>query len=418
MAREIPVDAKQILGGLNYLNDLERRRASDFLDVPDKMQPFINTFVRKTHQKFISLDKAMNEVPKNSDEYTYIQNEIDNVGKSWVNLKKQIDLYKEKQNVFRDTVGKLNAGTKAENLFINTTIFGNEYEDMGIDEKGNIIFDINNDMYSLDNMPSLIEEPYPGKNYILNLAKRTREQKMNGMNFDSDGTYRELLDQINQTGPEGVIGLAHTDIAGDGTTKSFNEMWVEGLADQSLYLDEEGNKMPKDAEWMKDPENVEILANKVASWATAGMGTYYNNMGIIRPGTGKMLPEVEVGATRDAKPEALSFGSSAPAYKVLLPPVTTSKQRDKNTVADKKLNLEVNQHLVRGLTKGAVESMTETQTEYLKNRISELASSKNKKATNFIKSLPGGDYYKTLETINFWRSDKLTPAQLIKKYSK
>ena len=35
MARELPVDAKQILGGLNYLNDLERRRASDFLDVPD-----------------------------------------------------------------------------------------------------------------------------------------------------------------------------------------------------------------------------------------------------------------------------------------------------------------------------------------------------------------------------------------------
>ena len=378
------------------------------------MQPFINTFVRKTHQKFISLDKAMNEVPKNSDEYTYIQNEIDNVGKSWVNLKKQIDLYKEKQNVFRDTVGKLNAGTKAENLFINTTIFGNEYEDMGIDEKGNIIFDINNDMYSLDNMPSLIEEPYPGKNYILNLAKRTREQKMNGMNFDSDGTYRELLDQINQTGPEGVIGLAHTDIAGDGTTKSFNEMWVEGLADQSLYLDEEGNRMPKDAEWMKDPANAEILSNKLTGWAVAGMGAYYDNMEVIRPGMGKLMPEVEVRDTRQVD----TTDTSAPAYKILLPPVTAREQKNKNTVADKKLNLEVNQRLMRGLTKGAVESMSESQSNYLKNRISELAKSKSAKATDFIKSLPGGDYYDILKSINFWRSGNLTPAQLIKKYSK
>ena len=411
MPREIP---KRFGKALNYLNDLERNRANDFLDVPDKMQPFINNFIRTSHQKFIELDKVMGTIPKNSDEFTHFQNEIDNVGKSWISLKKQIDLYREKQDAFRGTVDRLNAGTKAESLFVNSAIFGNEYEDMAIKENGEIVFSVNDEVYDLNNMPSLIEEPSTGKNYIFDLAKRTREQKMNGMNFDADGTFREVLDSINSTGPEGVIGLAHTDVAGDGTTKSFSEMWGKGLADKSLYLDEEGNKMTKDTEWMKDPANAEILSNKLGAWVTGGMGTYYNNMEIIPPGTGKIQPEVTVSDNRPTD----TTDTSTPTYKIILPSINAREQRNKNTVADDKLNLEVNQRLARGLTKGAVESMSETQAEYLKNRIGELAKSKSGKAIDFIKSLPGGDYYKAVETINFWRSGKLTPSQLIKKYSK
>ena len=419
MAREIPANASQILGkSLKYLNDLRGNRASDFLDVPDKMQPFINYFVRKTHKKFIELDTAMNTVPKNSDDYTYLQNEIDNIGKSWVNLKKQIDLYKQGQDQFKGSVDRLNAGTKAESLFVNGAVFGNEWEDMAVKEDGSIVFAIGEDVYSLDNMPPLIEEPYDGKNYIFDLASRVRESKINGIPFDSNGTFSEVLDNINKMGPEGVIGLAHTDVAGDGTTKSFQEMWEGGLTNKDLYLDEDGNRMPKDAGWMKDPANAEILSNKLSAWVTGGMESYYGDIGVLRPGIGKLLPEVEVSDTRVLD---TSFGAapvSAPTNKVLLPSVTSKEQKDKNKVADRKLNLEINQRLIKGLTRGSVESMTEKQVEYFKNRISELASSKNKKATNFIKSLPGGDYYKTLETINFWRSGKLTPAQLIKKYSK
>ena len=363
MPREIP---ERFGKALNYLNDLERNRANDFLDVPDKMQPFINNFIRTSHQKFIELDVAMGAVPKNSDEFTYLQNEIDNVGKSWISLKKQIDLYREKQEAFRGAVDRINAGTKAENLFVNSAVFGNEYEDMAIKENGEILFSIGDGVYSLNNMPPLVEEPYTGKNYIFDLAKRVREQKINGMSFDADGTFREVLDTINQTGPEGVIGLAHTDVAGDGTTKSFQEMWEEGLADQSLYLDEEGNKMDKNAEWMKDPANAEILSNKLGAWLVGGMGTYYDNMEIIPPGTGKILPEVTVS---DTKVKDTMFGAvpvGTPASKFLLPPVTNKEQKDKNKVADRKLNLEINQRLEKGLTRSTVESMTETQAEYLK----------------------------------------------------
>ena len=41
-----------------------------------------------------------------------------------------------------------------------------------------------------------------------------------------------------------------------------------------------------------------------------------------------------------------------------------------------------------------------------------------KECQKLLKTLPGGDYYGLLKSMKIWRKDKLTPSQLLKKYSK
>ena len=42
MAKEAIINASQVLGkSLGYLNNLQTNRQADFLDVPDKIQPYI-----------------------------------------------------------------------------------------------------------------------------------------------------------------------------------------------------------------------------------------------------------------------------------------------------------------------------------------------------------------------------------------
>ena len=59
MAKEAIVDASQVLGkSLGYLNNLKNNRQADFLDVPDKIQPYISQWIRDSHRKFIELVTA------------------------------------------------------------------------------------------------------------------------------------------------------------------------------------------------------------------------------------------------------------------------------------------------------------------------------------------------------------------------
>ena len=219
--------------------------------------------------------------------------------------------------------------------------------------------------------------------------------------------------------PYPAIFLAFTDVAGDGRTKSFGEQWDEGLVDETIYRDDNGELLlnskgqPLTSEDMKNPENVNVTSEAFSKFMTNVMG----NIGGF--GMPQKTVDVVAGSGKTWGAVAPSMvGNKFQDLSIELPDPQPGEVRSGKSIANTKLNKEVNQRLARGLTKGAVESMSEAQAEYLKNRSSELAKSKSGKATNFIKSLPGGDYYQLLKQIHEWRRKDLTPSELIKKYSK
>ena len=72
--------------------------------------------------------------------------------------------------------------------------------------------------------------------YVFDLANITKANKDRGKKFDSDWTYNSILNNLTDGGPNATIGLAHADLAGDGRTKSFAEMYEMGLKDPTLYI--------------------------------------------------------------------------------------------------------------------------------------------------------------------------------------
>ena len=437
MAKEAIVDASQVLGkSLGYLNNLKNNRQADFLDVPDKIQPYINQWIRDSHRKFIELDMAMKTVRKDTDEYTYLQNMVNAIGKSWVTARKQIDIYKEQQDEFRSVVPRINAGTQEDSLMVNATVYGNEWDALGIDDNGEFAFIVDEQPYKLNNMPQIIDEPFVGKNYIIKLAEQVKALKDQKKPFDANWIYRNILDNISKTGAEGIIGLAHTDLAGDGVSKTFAELWEEGLADKTLYsnpkhtdspfkaVDSDGEdeeysvdvpegegeplNLPPNPLWMKLPENAEMLKEKLAQFYTNVAGDIYGAAAPVSDDMISMrrtLPGVEITGRREIK----SRREFKPArYETLFLP------EDDIGGTTSTLNSRVNKYLRSnpGLSK---EEKIKRMPRDLYRHYTERLKSTDKK--DWQKTLPGSDYYALLKEMDSWRKTDLTPSELIKKYS-
>ena len=205
-------------------------------------------------------------------------------------------------------------------------------------------------------------------------------------------------------------------------------MWEDGLADKSLYINPKtGNKLPKDSEWMKEPENVEVLSQKLARHITNGMRDVASIEPQINPTNvygdeygaadddiivAKGLEEVVIKGEKDKDDVVV-----APT----LPEVTIEEKRDVDKEADdylkpdkkKKENLS---DKVKTMPPRLFDRYMDRLKEQLKK--SKKRDKKSKKEwKEFLNTLPGGDYYNYVKQMRNWRKSKLTPAELIKKYS-
>jgi hypothetical protein len=234
-----------------------------------------------------------------------------------------------------------------------------------------------------------------------------------GKAFDVSAEYNKTLYQIKQSGNSEVIGLAHTDLVGDDSTESFADMWESGLVDKSLYINPEtGEKLPKDNEWMKDEANSGILSQLVARHITNGMHA------VSRTNVQSEVVVSDEGLHQKSDLEK-------PDKEVVLPKVTVSDTKvDKEP--EKDIDTKVDEYLKPDKEKlsDKVKTMPPKLFDrYMKRLENQLKKSKKKDKKSkkewkeFLNKLPGGDYYNYVKQMRDWRKNKLTPAELIKKYS-
>ena len=254
-----------------FLNNFTDQHLNDFNYIPESIQPYANDFLRKGRLKFDLLSELLEGTEKSSDEYVSTKKEIEKIAKSFVNLRNQVDSYKSGMAEFKTILGDLNKGTQDSNYFINSSIFGNQWSDMIIDDEGNMNFTIGKGkdakLFPLNSLldfrsgsAPMITEPWTSKNLVMKLAQKTKSEKDLGRPFDYEWAYNSVLNNLTDMGPSETIGMAYTDLAGDGRTKSFAEMYVNGLKNENYYKHPEtGVSMPKDSLWMKDPANAGVL---------------------------------------------------------------------------------------------------------------------------------------------------------------
>ena len=111
--------------------------------------------------------------------------------------------------------------------------------------------------------------------FLLQQNLNSRKLGENNKTFYRDDTKNLYSAKFNETGPEGIMVMAKTDLTGDNNyvlpngqeagNLSFESMWSQGLLDDKFY-----QQIPKgtDSKWMYNKENVDVLNNLMSEYYT------------------------------------------------------------------------------------------------------------------------------------------------------
>ena len=296
---------------LKYLNSVQDQHLSDADYIPESLQPYVNNYVRSGRKNFDLLSNSQNNFAKSSDEYISIQQGMEGIARGFIRLKDQIELYKSGIGKFKAMIPEINKGTKDENFYLNSAVYGNQWSDAAIDKDGSLYFNVKygegkQDFKGvrLDDISDfiagsspIITEPWTAKKYVFDLAEQTKRQKDANAPFDYDWILKSTISKLTDTGPQSIIGMAFTDMAGDGQTMSFAEMYRFGLRDSNFYLHPQtGQQLPRDTSWMKDQNNSEILAQLLSKYIADTMqdvyGTVDKKTGLVKKSKADLAREL------------------------------------------------------------------------------------------------------------------------------
>tara|TARA_R110000744_G_scaffold162898_1_gene279519 strand:- start:59 stop:1069 length:1011 start_codon:yes stop_codon:yes gene_type:complete len=263
--------------------------------IPEGIHPFVNQFVRNNSDFFNKLAVEEDKYDKSSDEHIAIKKEKEKVAKRLINVRSQIDKLNSGTGAFKAAQANMSEGTSDKAYFTNSSVYGNQYDALHINEDGNFNFLISPKelgaeygaakqnfsqtgewdgdeagIIKLDEMSNtgIIQEPYGAKTFVWKLAEKTKVEKDSGKAFDEKWTYNSTLNNLTEGGPHATIGLAFTDLAGDGQTKSFAKMYEEGMKEDYYTHPDTGETLPEGLLWMKDPANADVLSKLLSKYVT------------------------------------------------------------------------------------------------------------------------------------------------------
>ena len=152
-----------------------------------------------------------------------------------------------------------------------------------------------------------------GETFVLKQSLDARKRGETGKAFYKNDTKNLYLSTFKQTGPEGIMVMAKTDLTGDNEyilpngekagNMSFESMWSQGFLDDKFY-----EVFPKgtDSSWMYDKANINVLNDIMSEYYTDVTEYSYNESKSIfdaksRVVTSKKAPAI-VATPKDAPP--------------------------------------------------------------------------------------------------------------------
>ena len=261
--------SKKLNEGFKYLDSVldEDLNSNDY--IPSHVFPSLSDFVRGIRKTHDYLTEQLDSLDKGSEQYDSISRQREELAKALITAKAQITALNKGTLDMKNSMSSLSKGTQASHLYNNTVVYAGQSDNITFDEKGKIVMGYKSGngngvtKVALDNMKGaqLITEPMGSKAFVWKLAEKTKQESISNKGFDKDWTYTRVYNNLTEGGPQNSIGMAFTDMAGDNQTKSFAEMWDEGLNDQEYYINPETDEKLKgiDSNWMKDPANADML---------------------------------------------------------------------------------------------------------------------------------------------------------------
>ena len=321
--------------GMRYLNTWDENVMTNNPKIPESIQPYINNYVRNVREQWDKLTDIEPQFDKSSDEHIAIQQKQEQLGKSLITLDKQAKAFKAGIGSFKGALGGMSSATQEASLFVNSAIYGNQWDSMHINDSGKMSFLVSGEelekdikkvghgndvkkhftetgenllgsegVFQLDDMGDfengampIIQDPAVPKVYVMKLAEQTQIDKYSGKPFNEQYIYNTTLTKLTETGANGIIGTAFADLAGDSQTKSFAEMYEEGLQEDYYINPETGEFLPEGTTWMKDPDNSKVLSQVLSKYITNVMKDIHgpavnNNVELDEEAQNKLVNEL------------------------------------------------------------------------------------------------------------------------------
>ena len=260
------------LGGIQNINLLDE----------DYNKQAVTNFVRGKRDEYAKLADAYART-KDTD----ILDKMESIKFSFSNLNNQLQGLTGERKAYLDAYDK---GQIVDIPELGDNIYTSAYTNKGqfmVDDSGNIGFNIDGtttqfkDIAGKYNVKSNIGETFSLQQNIN--AKKLGE---GGRNFYRDDTKNAYISTFKQTGPEGIMVMAKTDLTGDndyfigeGDSRrkagnlSFESMWSQGILDDKFY-----EQIPKgtSSKWMYDKKNINILNDLMSEYYTDVTEFSYN----------------------------------------------------------------------------------------------------------------------------------------------
>ena len=260
------------LGGIQNINLLDE----------DYNKQAVTNFVRGKRDEYAKLADAYART-KDTD----ILDKMESIKFSFSNLNNQLQGLTGERKAYLDAYDK---GQIVDIPELGDNIYTSAYTNKGqfmVDDSGNIGFNIDGattqfkDIAGKYNVKSNIGEAFSLKQNIN--AKKLGE---GGRNFYRDDTKNAYISTFKQTGPEGIMVMAKTDLTGDNDyfigegdnrrkagNLSFESMWSQGILDDKFY-----SQIPKgtSSKWMYDKKNINILNDLMSEYYTDVTEFSYN----------------------------------------------------------------------------------------------------------------------------------------------
>ena len=299
MAEKFGKEINIINNSAKYLDGIDPDATTSPNHVSDGFFEYVNHFVRKEHDEFSRSAAKEGNFDKSSDGLMKIRRSKEKNVKNIVNLRKQVDLFNNNTSKFKADSQNMSKGTSDQAYLINSAVYGNQHDGVHIDKAGDISMllgfgDLEGSDYNgaknhfmktgewkqalgkvvkLNDMDenAIIQEPFGAKAFVFKLAEKTKVEKDSGKAFDDNWTYNSALNNFTEAGPQATIGTAFADLAGDGQTKSFADMYEDGMKEDYYVHPDTGESLPEGVLWMKDPANADILNKLLAKYVTSVM---------------------------------------------------------------------------------------------------------------------------------------------------
>ena len=253
-----------------YLADLGGVQNINLLD-EDYNKQAVTSFVRQQRDKYAKLADAY---ARTKD--TNILDKMENIKFSFSNLNNQLKGLANERVEYLDAYDKgqiIDIPQRGDGIY--TTAYTNKGK-FSVDDTGNIGFNIDGkttmfkDIAGKYNVKSNI-----GESFILEQSLKARTTGESGKKFYRDDTKNIYKFKFKETGSEGIMVMAKTDLTGDDEytlpngqkagNLSFESMWSQGLLDKKFY---EIFKAKGGTDWMYEDKNVDILNDLISEYYT------------------------------------------------------------------------------------------------------------------------------------------------------